>query len=197
MMISQQKIRENSSRIPCTAASHRAGSMRSFGPDSSPFLSGAPGHLLVLLTIAAALVAVLLKTPCRVGGWGVPDVYLGGCYSDWTGLWSSRGFAQDPWAPFRADGSFEYPVLISVVASVLAWIAHGLTEHRRSSGCRGWTQPGVLRSELPGRGRPVDCHRAPRGQTRRHTVLGCHHGRSGPGHRSSPGSLTWDSGRSA
>lgn len=86
-----------------------------------------PGHLLVLLTIAAALVAVLLKTPCRVGGWGIPDVYLGGCYSDWTGLWGSRGFSEDPWAPFRADGAFEYPVLISVVASVLAWLAHGLT----------------------------------------------------------------------
>jgi len=87
----------------------------------------APGHILVLLTIAAALIAAVLKTPCRVGGWGAPEVYFAGCYSDWTGLWTSRGFADDPWAAFQAGGSFEYPVLITVVASVLAWLAHGLT----------------------------------------------------------------------
>src|SRR5699024_3840811 len=46
---------------------------------------------------------------------------------DWTGLWTSRGFAEDPWAPFRADSSFEYPILIAVIASLLAWLAHGLT----------------------------------------------------------------------
>lgn len=87
----------------------------------------APGHLLIILTIAAALAAVVLKTPCRVGGWSTPGVYFGGCYSDWTGLWTSRGFADDPWAPFRADSAFEYPILIAVVASLIAWLAHGIT----------------------------------------------------------------------
>ncbi len=87
----------------------------------------APGHVLIILVILAALVAVLLKSRCRISGWNAPDVYFGGCYSDWTGLWSSRGFAEDPWAPFRADSEFEYPVLISVVASLIAWLSHGLT----------------------------------------------------------------------
>ena len=87
----------------------------------------APGHLLIILTVAAALVAAVLKSPCRVRGWSAPEVYLGGCYSDWTGLWTSRGFAEDPWAPFRADSAFEYPILIAVIASLLAWVAHGLT----------------------------------------------------------------------
>ena len=87
----------------------------------------APGHLLILLTVAAALVAALLKSPCRIRGWSAPEVYFGGCYSDWTGLWTSRGFAEDPWAPFRADSAFEYPILIAVIASLLAWAAHGLT----------------------------------------------------------------------
>ncbi len=88
----------------------------------------APGHILILLTIAAATIAALLKSPCRIGGWGAPEVYFAGCYSDWTGLWTTRGFAEDPWAPFRADSAFEYPILIAVIASLLAWMAHGLTE---------------------------------------------------------------------
>ena len=87
----------------------------------------APGHLLIMLTISAALIAAVLKSPCRIRGWGAPEVYFGGCYSDWTGLWTSRGFAADPWAPFRADSSFEYPILIAVIASLLAWLAHGVT----------------------------------------------------------------------
>lgn len=88
----------------------------------------APGHVLILMTIGAALIAAILKTPCRIRGWAAPEVYFGGCYSDWTGLWTSRGFAEDPWAPFRADSAFEYPILIAVVASVLAWLAHGVTQ---------------------------------------------------------------------
>ena len=87
----------------------------------------APGHLLVLLVIISAIIAVVVKTPCRVGGWGAPEVYLAGCYSDWTGLWTSRGFAEDPWAAFRVDSAFEYPILIAVVASVIAWLAQAVT----------------------------------------------------------------------
>lgn len=90
-----------------------------------------PGRILILLVTAAAIVAAILKTPCRVGGWGAPEVYFGGCYADWTGLWTSRGFADDPWAPFRADSAFEYPILIAVIAALLAWLAHtiaGITD---------------------------------------------------------------------
>src|SRR5699024_11833433 len=76
-----------------------------------------PSRILILLVTLAAVFAAVLKTPCRVGGWGAPEVYFGGCYADWTGLWTSRGFADDPWAPFRTDSTFEYPVLIAVIAS--------------------------------------------------------------------------------
>lgn len=86
-----------------------------------------PARILILLVSIAAVVAAILKTPCRVNGWGAPEVYFGGCYSDWTGLWASRGFAEDPWAPFRFDSGFEYPILIAVIASTLAWLAHAVT----------------------------------------------------------------------
>src|SRR5690625_3371704 len=94
----------------------------------------APGHLLILLVVGAALIAAVLKTPCRVGGWGAPEVYFAGCYADWTGLWTSRGFADDPWAPFRFDSGFEYPILIAVVASILAWLAHAISAGAESLG---------------------------------------------------------------
>lgn len=82
-----------------------------------------PMRVLILLTTLSAVVAVLLKSPCRLGGWGQPQVYLAGCYSDWAALYGGRGFAEDPFAPFAAGASFEYPVLMSVVASVAAVIA--------------------------------------------------------------------------
>ncbi|NWN89139.1 MAG: DUF2029 domain-containing protein [Micrococcaceae bacterium] len=86
-----------------------------------------PGRVLILLVSAAAVIAAVLKSPCRIGGWGAPEVYFAGCYSDWTGLWTSRGFAADPWAAFRFDSSFEYPILIAVVVTIIALLAHGLT----------------------------------------------------------------------
>src|SRR5690625_4901988 len=49
-----------------------------------------PARILILLVTLAAVVAAVLKTPCRVGGWGAPEVYFGGCYADWTGLWTSQ-----------------------------------------------------------------------------------------------------------
>lgn len=82
-----------------------------------------PMRVLILLTTLSAVLAVLLKSPCRLGGWGQPQVYLAGCYSDWAALYGGRGFAEDPFAPFAAGASFEYPVLMSVVASVAAVIA--------------------------------------------------------------------------
>lgn len=93
-----------------------------------------PGRILILMVTVAAMVAAILKTPCRAGGWGAPEVYFAGCYSDWTGLWTSRGFAEDPWAPFRTDSAFEYPILIAVVAALLAWLAHAITNVAETMG---------------------------------------------------------------
>jgi uncharacterized membrane protein len=85
-----------------------------------------PMRVLILLTTLSAVVAVLLKSPCRLNGWGQPDVYYAGCYSDWAALYGGRGFAADPFAPFAAGASFEYPVLMSVVASIAAVVARML-----------------------------------------------------------------------
>lgn len=93
-----------------------------------------PARVLILLVTIAAIIAAILKTPCRTGGWGAPEVYFAGCYADWTGLWTSRGFADDPWAPFRFDSGFEYPILIAVIASVLASLAHAVAAGAESIG---------------------------------------------------------------
>ncbi|QCU79547.1 DUF2029 domain-containing protein [Citricoccus sp. SGAir0253] len=79
-----------------------------------------PMRVLILLTTLSAVVAVLLKTPCRLDGWTHPAVYYAGCYSDWAALYGGRGLAEDPFAPFAPGASFEYPVLMSVVASLAA-----------------------------------------------------------------------------
>ncbi|NUL44801.1 DUF2029 domain-containing protein [Cellulosimicrobium funkei] len=85
-----------------------------------------PMRVLILLTTLSAIVSVLLKSPCRLNGWGQPTVYYAGCYSDWSALYGGRGFAEDPFAPFAAGASFEYPVLMSVVASIAAVISQTL-----------------------------------------------------------------------
>src|SRR5699024_6453508 len=77
------------------------------------------------LVTLAAVVAAVLKTPCRVGGWGAPEDYCGGCDADWTGPGTSRGCADDPWAPVRTDSTFECAGRIAVIALVLAWVGDG------------------------------------------------------------------------
>lgn len=91
-----------------------------------------PVAIAALLVGLAAAATVLQKAPCLVRGWGAPNVYLAGCYSDWAALYGGRGFAEDAWAPFAAGSTFEYPVLMSLVASVAAqitqWVPDGGNE---------------------------------------------------------------------
>gem|GEM_PF-622166 len=91
-----------------------------------------PVALTALLVGLAAVATVLQKAPCLVRGWGAPNVYLAGCYSDWAALYGGRGFADNAWAPFAAGSNFEYPVLMSLVASVAAqitqWVPDGGSE---------------------------------------------------------------------
>lgn len=77
-------------------------------------------RVLLVMVLIAGLLAVFSKTFCRLHGWGVDQVYTGMCYSDWTALYGARGFASDPFAPFTGSAGtpFEYPVLLSVVASL-------------------------------------------------------------------------------
>lgn len=103
-----------------------AGGLAANGPGRGTGSWAGPVALTGLLVALAAVVTVLQKSPCLLHGWGAPDVYYAGCYSDWAALYGGRGFAADPWAPFRAGSTFEYPVLMSVVGSVAAWITQAL-----------------------------------------------------------------------
>lgn len=97
-----------------------------------------PMRVLILLTTLSAVLAVLLKSPCRMNGWGAPNVYYAGCYSDWAALYSARGFAENPFAPFAEGASFEYPVLMSAVASLAAVVAQALPGHDLNPSLAFW-----------------------------------------------------------
>ena len=81
-------------------------------------------RVLTAMTVVAILFSILSMQYCRINGWGAPGVYLGGCYSDITALYSSRGFDQDPWAPFSGAAEFEYPVLTGLIAAIMAQLTH-------------------------------------------------------------------------
>ncbi|MDO5633392.1 MAG: glycosyltransferase 87 family protein [Micrococcus sp.] len=91
-------------------------------------LWASPMTVTALLLSLAATATLLQKAPCLVNGWGAPNVYYAGCYSDWSALYVARGFADEPWAPFLPGSTFEYPVLMSFVASLAAQITHWLPE---------------------------------------------------------------------
>ncbi|WP_225437265.1 glycosyltransferase family 87 protein [Arthrobacter sedimenti] len=79
-------------------------------------------RVLILLTVCAAILAVLLKNPCRVEGWSSPDYFYRACYSDWAELYQSRGLGEGV-LPFITPGVlFEYPVLLGLLASATAVI---------------------------------------------------------------------------
>ena len=79
-------------------------------------------RVLVILTVFAAFLAVASKNACRMNGWGGTNSYQWACYSDWTALFHARGFAENAFAPFAPGAQFEYPVLMSTVASLTAWM---------------------------------------------------------------------------
>lgn len=87
-------------------------------------------RVLLVIVFVFGILAVLSKDVCRQVGWGAPFTNTGMCYSDWTALYGARGFAENPWAPFAADAAqpFEYPVLMSAVASLTsALVPRGLS----------------------------------------------------------------------
>lgn len=74
-------------------------------------------RVLILLTVAAAVLAVVVKNPCRLQGWSSPDYFYRACYSDWAELYQSRGLGEGI-LPFITPGVlFEYPVLLGLLAS--------------------------------------------------------------------------------
>lgn len=77
-------------------------------------------RVLVLLTVVSALLAVGIKSVCRVQGWGGAGAYYGTCYSDFPTLLGGPAFAGGSLPVFTQDVRFEYPVLLGVVAAVTA-----------------------------------------------------------------------------
>lgn len=82
-------------------------------------------RVLIVLTVIAALLAVLAKDYCRVNGWETPGQFYATCYSDFPELFKNRGLG-DGVFPFLTQGSlFEYPVLMGIIAGVTALMVPG------------------------------------------------------------------------
>jgi hypothetical protein len=85
-------------------------------------------RVLIVLTVIAALLAVLAKDYCRVNGWETPGQFYATCYSDFPELFKNRGLG-DGVFPFFTQGSlFEYPVLMGIIAGVTALMVPGQGE---------------------------------------------------------------------
>ncbi|WP_405474004.1 glycosyltransferase family 87 protein [Paenarthrobacter ilicis] len=82
-------------------------------------------RVLILLTVLAAVLAVLAKDYCRVNGWETPGQFYSTCYSDFPELFKNRGLG-DGIIPFFSQGSsFEYPALMGIIAGVTALLVPG------------------------------------------------------------------------
>lgn len=82
-------------------------------------------RVLVLLTVAAAVVGLLMKGYCRTKGWESPGQFYATCYSDFPELFRNRGLGDGAF-PFVTAGSFfEYPVLMGLIAGVTALLIPG------------------------------------------------------------------------
>ena len=82
-------------------------------------------RVLIILTVLAALLAVLAKDYCRVNGWETPSQFYSTCYSDFPELFKNRGLGDGAF-PFFTQGSlFEYPVLMGIIAGFTALLVPG------------------------------------------------------------------------
>src|SRR6478735_11817197 len=82
-------------------------------------------RVLVVLTVLAALVALLIKGYCRSKGWDSPGQFYATCYSDFPELFRNRGLGDGAF-PFITQGSlFEYPVLMGFIAGATALLVPG------------------------------------------------------------------------
>lgn len=84
--------------------------------------------ILLCATVIGALLSVLAVQWCRINGWSDPQQHIYMCYSDFSLLFTERGLAGGAF-PFvddvPAEHVMEYPVLIVMVAGVLAALTPG------------------------------------------------------------------------
>lgn len=76
-------------------------------------------RVLILMTTAAAVLAVLIKVPCRVDGWVRPLQFYRACYSDWTEAFQFQGFGSG-FFPFADGSTFDGPLLLGVFVGLIA-----------------------------------------------------------------------------
>ncbi|MFK0007595.1 glycosyltransferase family 87 protein [Paenarthrobacter sp. NPDC090520] len=82
-------------------------------------------RVLIILTVLAALLAMLAKDYCRANGWETPSQFYATCYSDFPELFKNRGLGDGAF-PFFTQGSlFEYPVLMGIIAGLTALLVPG------------------------------------------------------------------------
>lgn len=95
---------------------------------AAPQLSARAVTVLLTATVIGALLSVVAVQWCRINGWTDPGQHLALCYSDFPLLFAERGLADGAF-PFIDDVSdaetMEYPVLIGMVAGVIATLIPG------------------------------------------------------------------------
>lgn len=76
-------------------------------------------RVLILLTTAAAVLAVLVKAPCRADGWVRPAQFYRACYSHWTEAFQFQGIGSGL-VPLAEGSTFDGPLLVGVFAGLVA-----------------------------------------------------------------------------
>ena len=76
-------------------------------------------RVLILMTTTAAVLAILVKTPCRADGWVRPAQFYQACYSDWTEAFQFQGLGSGL-SPFAEGSTFDGPLLVGVFAGLAA-----------------------------------------------------------------------------
>lgn len=77
-------------------------------------------RVLVLLTTVAAVLAVLLRNPCRTDGWVTPVQFYRGCYSDWTEAFQFQGIGKGVFPGLDPASTFDGPPLLGFFAGLVA-----------------------------------------------------------------------------
>ena len=82
--------------------------------------------VLAGFALHTALLAYVVKLPCRLVSWEEPGSFRRLCYSDLPTLYASRGMLEGRFPYLDSSALLEYPVLQTVLASLTGVLAHAL-----------------------------------------------------------------------